>query len=156
MTAFCKKKGAHVLLHKRHCFLKTKRRSTNGTPLLSSAIKLHYKRIFVNQISVIPKICTFGATKGLNRTNANKFLIDFIRKAKDPQTQCLRAFWTWRSRWDSNPRGLAPKRFSRPPRYDRFDTAPCGANYNRMPKQFQILYLLMNTAVSQAILPSLM
>ena len=45
---------------------------------------------------------TFGATKGLNRTNANKFLIDFIRKAKGPQTQCLRAFWTWRSRWDSN------------------------------------------------------
>ena len=52
MTAFCKKKGAHVLLHKRHCFLKTKRHSTNGTPLLSSAIKLHYKRIFVNQISL--------------------------------------------------------------------------------------------------------
>ena len=27
----------------------------------------------------------------------------------------------WRRKRDSNPRGLAPKRFSRPPRYDRFD-----------------------------------
>ena len=26
--------------------------------------------------------------------------------------------------WDSNPRGVAPKRFSRPPRYDRFDNPP--------------------------------
>ena len=27
--------------------------------------------------------------------------------------------------WDSNPRALSDKRFSRPPRYDRFDTSPC-------------------------------
>ncbi|MFQ9259826.1 MAG: hypothetical protein ACLR4M_06945, partial [Blautia sp.] len=25
----------------------------------------------------------------------------------------------------SNPRALSDKRFSRPPRYDRFDTSPC-------------------------------
>ena len=31
----------------------------------------------------------------------------------------------WRRLRDSNPRGLAPKRFSRPPRYDRFDKPPC-------------------------------
>ena len=30
----------------------------------------------------------------------------------------------WRRGRDSNPCGLAPKRFSRPPRYDRFDTSP--------------------------------
>ena len=30
----------------------------------------------------------------------------------------------WRRVWDSNPRGREPKRFSRPPRYDRFDTSP--------------------------------
>ena len=29
-----------------------------------------------------PKICTLGATKGLNRTNANKFLIDLFAKQK--------------------------------------------------------------------------
>ena len=30
----------------------------------------------------------------------------------------------WRRQRDSNPRGLSPKRFSRPPRYDRFDIPP--------------------------------
>ena len=30
----------------------------------------------------------------------------------------------WRRLRDSNPRGLSPKRFSRPPRYDRFDKPP--------------------------------
>ncbi len=32
-----------------------------------------------------------------------------------------------RREWDSNPRALADKRFSRPPRYDHFDTSPCRA-----------------------------
>ena len=31
---------------------------------------------------------------------------------------------TKRRGWDSNPRALADKRFSRPPRYDHFDTSP--------------------------------
>ena len=31
---------------------------------------------------------------------------------------------TKRRGWDSNPRALSDKRFSRPPRYDRFDTSP--------------------------------
>ena len=37
----------------------------------------------------------------------------------------------WRKRRDSNPRGLSPKRFSRPPRYDRFDTLPYKIKANR-------------------------
>ena len=37
----------------------------------------------------------------------------------------LTQFLTWRNGWDSNPRALSDKRFSRPPRYDRFDTVPC-------------------------------
>ena len=32
-----------------------------------------------------------------------------------------------RREWDSNPRALADKRFSRPPRYDHFDISPCAA-----------------------------
>ena len=32
--------------------------------------------------------------------------------------------FVWRRRRDSNPRALAGKRFSRPPRYDHFDTPP--------------------------------
>ena len=34
----------------------------------------------------------------------------------------------WRSRRDSNPGAREGKRFSRPPRYDHFDTAPCILN----------------------------
>ena len=33
-------------------------------------------------------------------------------------------FSTKRRGWDSNPRALSDKRFSRPPRYDHFDTSP--------------------------------
>lgn len=33
--------------------------------------------------------------------------------------------------WDSNPRALADKRFSRPPRYDHFDTS---ANFLKKSK----------------------
>ena len=36
----------------------------------------------------------------------------------------VRTVLLWRRLRDSNPRGLAPKRFSRPPRYDRFDKPP--------------------------------
>ena len=35
---------------------------------------------------------------------------------------------TQRRGWDSNPRALSDKRFSRPPRYDRFDTSPSAAH----------------------------
>ncbi len=35
------------------------------------------------------------------------------------------AFLLWRREWDSNPRALSDKRFSRPPRYDHFDIPPC-------------------------------
>ena len=39
---------------------------------------------------------------------------------------CLNFFYIIYARrgWDSNPRALADKRFSRPPRYDHFDTSP--------------------------------
>ena len=42
-------------------------------------------------------------------------------------TTWVRIFLLWRRRRDSNPCGLAPKRFSRPPRYDHFDTPPYAA-----------------------------
>ena len=35
-------------------------------------------------------------------------------------------FGYWRRVWDSNPREVTLKRFSRPPRYDRFDNPPYG------------------------------
>ena len=36
----------------------------------------------------------------------------------------LTRFHKWRNGWDSNPRALSDKRFSRPPRYDHFDISP--------------------------------
>ena len=53
--------------------------------------------------------------------------------------------------WDSNPRALADKRFSRPPRYDHFDTSPkvlfyfteaspfCQGFFNFFSKFFSVL-----------------
>ena len=38
--------------------------------------------------------------------------------------QELFIFLNQRREWDSNPRALADKRFSRPPRYDHFDISP--------------------------------
>ena len=46
---------------------------------------------------------------------------DRFRNEKKHAFACL-----WRRGRDSNPCGVAPKRFSRPPRYDRFDTSPYG------------------------------
>ena len=51
-------------------------------------------------------------------------------KKKQPPFRVTVSFW--RSGWDSNPRAREGQRFSRPPRYDRFDTAaykiPAAAN----------------------------
>ena len=44
-------------------------------------------------------------------------LIDFTKRKRTPKTSERRG-------WDSNPRALSDKRFSRPPRYDHFDTSP--------------------------------
>ena len=54
---------------------------------------------------------------------------DLFRKLNifEMQKACKRnvcRLFIWRSRRDSNPGALADKRFSRPPRYDHFDTAP--------------------------------
>ena len=49
------------------------------------------------------------------------------QQKKRAPTLWVRIFLLWRRRRDSNPCGLAPKRFSRPPRYDHFDTPPYAA-----------------------------
>ena len=63
---------------------------------------------------------------------------DLFRKLNifEMQKACKRnvcRLFIWRSRRDSNPGALADKRFSRPPRYDHFDTAPgfCYSVVNR-------------------------
>ena len=51
------------------------------------------------------------------------------RRAPSATWVLLQVLTSWihdeRRGWDSNPRALADKRFSRPPRYDHFDTSPC-------------------------------
>ena len=51
--------------------------------------------------------------------------IPLIKYRKTKRTSVFACPFCWRRKRDSNPRGLSPKRFSRPPRYDRFDTSPC-------------------------------
>ena len=46
--------------------------------------------------------------------------------------------------WDSNPCALADKRFSRPPRYDHFDTSPCFA-LESVQKLFYHPHCLLST-----------
>ena len=58
--------------------------------------------------------------------NYGAYRMKNIKLENLPKMKPANAVFTgiWRSRWDSNPRALADKRFSRPPRYDHFDTAP--------------------------------
>ena len=53
------------------------------------------------------------------------------------------ALTRWRRRRDSNPCGVSPKRFSRPPRYDHFDTSP--------NNQLQRLYYITLCTISQGL-----
>ena len=54
--------------------------------------------------------------------------IERINANATAQKNSLKPEWTlgcfWRRVWDSNPRACEGKRFSRPPRYDRFDNPP--------------------------------
>ena len=56
-----------------------------------------------------------------------------------------------RREWDSNPRALADKRFSRPPRYDHFDISPClsdlyilSSSQKNVKGYFQIFLFFLN------------
>ncbi len=59
--------------------------------------------------------CPFGllGTSPSSQTHSFLYFIQGIPSAPE------------RREWDSNPRALADKRFSRPPRYDHFDISPC-------------------------------
>ncbi len=66
-----------------------------------------------------------------------KILIKGKRQVKSEEviskkSSFLRMRIFWRREWDSNPRDVAVKRFSRPPRYDRFDIPA----YSVLPRGF--------------------
>ena len=50
--------------------------------------------------------------------------------------------------WDSNPRALADKRFSRPPRYDHFDTSPNALfHFTEVSTFCQVLFLFLQNFI---------
>ena len=64
-----------------------------------------------------------------NRFKVQTFLHLTVRLIKlfSRQIYVRRRRYLQRRGWDSNPCALSDKRFSRPPRYDHFDTSPCRA-----------------------------
>ena len=59
-------------------------------------------------------------------------LFSFLHSARRPNE---------RREWDSNPRALADKRFSRPPRYDHFDISPSAVLHKRKKDNIINCYL---------------
>ena len=97
----------------------------------SNSSSLPHFQIFVNNFFILfLKLFCF-------KMSVFKQLAYFIKVSSDYQV-LFYFFWnisvshiqppicisTERRGWDSNPRALADKRFSRPPRYDHFDTSP--------------------------------
>ena len=72
-------------------------------------------------------------------------LIKFRKNKTDKQKMLVR--FAWRRKRDSNPRGLSPKRFSRPPRYDRFDIPPRCMPGKNNTNRGQDAVFLTNTAL---------
>ena len=71
--------------------------------------------VFFGWATNIGATITIWATKTKNRAT---------KKGKvKARTSCGYGL-LWRRKRDSNPRGIAPKRFSRPPRYDHFAIPP--------------------------------
>ena len=89
-----------------------------------------------------------------------KILIKGKRQVKSEEviskkSSFLRMRIFWRREWDSNPRDVAVKRFSRPPRYDRFDIPAYsvllrGFSRNRLRKA-AARYARSGTFVTQSI-----
>ena len=75
----------------------------------SNALEVQRRRRDLNPCTVIHDLLTFQASP-------------FNHLGTSPSMK--RCISSKRRGWDSNPRALADKRFSRPPRYDLFDTSP--------------------------------
>ena len=73
-----------------------------------------------------------------NRLKVQTFLHLAVRLIKlfSRQIHVRRRRYLQRRGWDSNPCALSDKRFSRPPRYDHFDTSPKYSTSNQCKKHF--------------------
>ena len=72
--------------------------------------------------TLAPLLTTYSLSRGAPSTTWVLLLGWFINKYLFVRAVCF--VCPKRREWDSNPRALSDKRFSRPPRYDRFDTSP--------------------------------
>ena len=72
-----------------------------------------------------------------------------IFRIQTPLCSAKGSVWIQRRGWDSNPRALSDKRFSRPPRYDRFDTSPGHINVSlRRSDRISAKVILSKTTIS--------
>ena len=90
------------------------------------------KRLLLSSLAVSPVI------GGSNPS----YIVD-----KTKRTSVFACPFCWRRKRDSNPRGLSPKRFSRPPRYDRFDIPPRCMPGKNNTNRGQDAVFLTNTAL---------
>ena len=72
--------------------------------------------------TLAPLLTTYSLSRGAPSTTWVLLLGWFINKYLFVRAVCF--VCPKRREWDSNPRALSDKRFSRPPRYDRFDISP--------------------------------
>ena len=77
--------------------------------------------------------------------------IPLINKTKNPSDRFHLPKGFWRRQRDSNPRAVADKRFSRPPRYDRFDMPPYFARALR-PHTVKVYLILCQIATKLQLL----
>ena len=81
-------------------------------------------RLIAERVSLLTKVKRQPRGRGFGgKTARNR------RLRRNPSSEATKnptnfVGFLWRRKRDSNPRGLSPKRFSRPPRYDRFDIPP--------------------------------
>ena len=85
----------------------------------------NYRQVFVNGEGGIwtlaPLLTACTLSRGVPSTSWVLLQNSWFHKSM----KFSRRGYLQRRGWDSNPRALADKRFSRPPRYDHFDTSPC-------------------------------
>ena len=91
--------------------------------------------------TLAPLLTTYSLSRGAPSTTWVLLLGWFINKYLFVRAVCF--VCPKRREWDSNPRALSDKRFSRPPRYDHFDTSPCFA-----PQSVRDLFYHQNSSLS--------
>ena len=80
---------------------------------------------YFSKLSYLPNCVVPGCVVPLNRPSNNRYCITYLSYCQVLFSTFSKKFLLNKRReWDSNPRALADKRFSRPPRYDHFDISP--------------------------------